>query len=156
METTGELRGQGEFAGRGLKSSRDFPVTVDEPMGIHTSLWCSMVIDFSGELQNDGFNNGWYAAFGMQGSLVQIQSSRPRIKAQNQDVMLGRRHPDFRVLIPWCPNSDHEVTVPDLPTARLWKGKPAPASKVKRIKYGVPGIPYSTPPLNRYRLDLFG
>src|SRR5271157_4540856 len=94
--------------------------------------------------------------FGMQGSLVQIQSSRPRIKAQNQDVMLGRRHPDFRVLIPWCPNSDHEVAVPDLPTARLWKGKPAPASKVKRIKYGVPGIPYSTPPLNRYRLDLFG
>ena len=78
--------------------------------------------------------------FEMQGSLVQIQSSLPQIKAQKQDVMLARWHPDFFVLVSWYPNSDHKEAVRDLPPARLWKGKPAPAPKVKRIKYGVPGI----------------
>jgi hypothetical protein len=37
-------------------------------------------------------------AFGMQGSLVQIQSSRPLVFQENQGVMLGRRCPDFLVL----------------------------------------------------------
>ncbi len=47
---------RGQFAGRCLKSSRDFPVTFEELTGTHTSLWCSMMLDFSGELQKDRIN----------------------------------------------------------------------------------------------------
>ncbi len=57
-----------EFGARCLKSSRDFIVTFDEPMGIHTSLWCSMMPDFSEELRKDCFNSYWFTAFTRQGS----------------------------------------------------------------------------------------
>jgi hypothetical protein len=43
-------------------------VTFDEPMGIHTSLWCSMVLDFSGQLRKERFNSYWFTAFTRQGS----------------------------------------------------------------------------------------
>ena len=86
-----------------------------------------------------------FLAFGMQGSLVQIQSSRSAICKGNQDVRLGQRRPDFLVLAPQCPNSGHKAAVQDLPPARSGNESPSPAPKGKRIKYGVSGFPLSPP-----------
>jgi hypothetical protein len=45
-----------------------------------------MGIDFSGEIGESRLFIGLCHAFGMQGSLVQIQSSRPSIFLENQGV----------------------------------------------------------------------
>src|SRR5208283_5039363 len=49
----------------------------EERMGTHTSRWCSMVTDVSGELRKDRFNSYWFTAFTRQGSEVQILSRLP-------------------------------------------------------------------------------
>jgi hypothetical protein len=76
------LGSKSELVFRGVEGEgfpfRQFFVTCDEPRGTNRVQRCSMGIDLSGEMGESRFSIGLRHAFGMQGSLVQIQSSRPK------------------------------------------------------------------------------
>ncbi len=66
---------------RKVFSASEFFHTPSIPFGGRTGTYrdmpCSIVVDFSGDLSGNRLSVSGYNGFGMQGSLVQIQSSRP-------------------------------------------------------------------------------
>jgi hypothetical protein len=60
-----------------MKSFRQFFVTHGDQAMTSEVYLCSPGIDFSGEMGESRISIGLCRVFGMQGSLVQIQSSRP-------------------------------------------------------------------------------
>jgi hypothetical protein len=73
---------------QGAKSFRQFFVTFEDRRVLIRVSRCSMGIDFSGEIGESRLFIGLCHVFGMQGSLVQIQSSRPQIHKEVRKIAL--------------------------------------------------------------------
>jgi hypothetical protein len=75
------MRGTGQWGTRkGLPPHNSFhtpSIPFGRWTGTHGESWCSIVLDFSGESSDNRLTVMVYNGFGTQGSLVQIQSSRP-------------------------------------------------------------------------------